>query len=244
MNFYTPVPVIPRIDSFHFSWFSKLKNIYSNNNSSSPISWFPTLATVLCIVCLFLSRRNYAASIILLVLLVATILILYREENFRRSEIFRKVRSVLAEIKIAETLCQMWTEENYPNLCSPLSPCVTLQWTYRNGKVVNLPWCLLVRMDYIVMRPGQIAPGLCTEVTGKRKFKCGETYGITQATLLEPPTKPTARSPLPDLICVMETTPFLDSLETSLNKFLTRPQTIHNQQRDFVSWTFSHVTLI
>jgi hypothetical protein len=141
-----------------------------------------------------------------------------------------------AEIKIAETLCHDWSVENYPNLCSPLSPCVTLQWTYRNGKIVNLPWALLVRQDYIVMRPGQLAPGPCTEITGKRKFKCGETYGVTQSTLLEPPSKPTARIPMPDLICIMDTTPFLDNLKTSLDSFLTRPGTIYNQQRDFVSY--------
>lgn len=28
----------------------------------------------------------------------------------------------------------IWKEQHYPHLCAPFSPCVTLQWTYRDGK--------------------------------------------------------------------------------------------------------------
>lgn len=54
---------------------------------------------------------------------------------------------------------------------------VTLQWTYRDGKIVNLPWALLVKDDIIVLRPGQITPADCSELNGKTKFHIGETYG-------------------------------------------------------------------
>lgn len=43
-----------------------------------------------------------------------------------------------------------WKPENYPNLFTPFSPCITLQWTYRDGKLVNLPWALLVKDDIIL----------------------------------------------------------------------------------------------
>lgn len=26
-----------------------------------------------------------------------------------------------------------WKDEHYPHLCAPYSPCVILQWTYRDG---------------------------------------------------------------------------------------------------------------
>lgn len=43
-----------------------------------------------------------------------------------------------------------WKPEHYPNLYTPYSPCITLQWTYRDGKLVNLPWSLLVKDDIIL----------------------------------------------------------------------------------------------
>lgn len=61
---------------------------------------------------------------------------------------------------MAKNTCQ-WNPENYPHLCSPLSPCLTLQWTYRDGRIINLPWALLVASDIIVIKPGQQAPGYC-----------------------------------------------------------------------------------
>jgi hypothetical protein len=54
-----------------------------------------------------------------------------------------------------------WLPENYPHLCSPFSPCITLQWTYRDGHLINLPWALLVTGDVILIRPGQQVPGNC-----------------------------------------------------------------------------------
>lgn len=34
----------------------------------------------------------------------------------------------------------LWEEKNYPDLFMPVSPCISLQWCYRDGKLVNLPW--------------------------------------------------------------------------------------------------------
>lgn len=122
-----------------------------------------------------------------------------------------------------------WRPTNYPHLCSPLSPCVTLQWTYRDGEIVNLPWSLLVKGDYVVMRPGQSAPGNCVEVGGTKRFASGETYSLNSG--LNPPVRPTARVPLKNLICVMEVTPYLENLAIAIDHFLDKPHTIHNQQR-------------
>lgn len=143
------------------------------------------------------------------------------------------MREVLDEIGFAKHVCSEWIDENYPNLCSPVSPCVTLQWTYRDARIVNLPWALLVRDDLIIIRPGQVAPGACETSDGRRRFDAGETYGVAHST--EPPLKPTARTPLPDMECRLLETPYLENLRTSLDKFLERPMTIYNQQRHLVS---------
>lgn len=199
------------------------------NNTLEPLS---ILATFVTVIGLFIIG-NYISALFTLLLLIITSWVVIRESKLRKSEIYRKVRSILEEIKQSITLCDTWIPQNYPHLCSPLSPCVTLQWTYRDGVILNLPWALIVRGDYIVMRPGQVAPGVCLELSGKKKFKCGETYGLVQSA--EPPSKPSARLPLPDLICVMENTPFLENLNITLKNFLNRPPTISNQQRDLVS---------
>lgn len=209
--------------------------------------------TIFIICCLFITQ-HYFIAIVIGIILCGTIGLVLRESNLRRTEIHRKIRNTLDEIQCAKSLCKSWTKDNYPNLCSPLSPCVTLQWTYRDGNIVNLPWALLVKGDYIVLRPGQISPGHCIEVKGKHEFKSGETYGHPQVNkkqkgcnkllnvlLLQPadpPLRPTARGPLPDLICVMQLTPYLESLRTCLDHFLKRPATIYNKQRHLVCHFF------
>lgn len=40
----------------------------------------------------------------------------------------------------------------------PFSPSVTLQWTQRDGLLVNLPWALLVKGDIVHLKPGQTSP--------------------------------------------------------------------------------------
>ncbi|KFB34903.1 AGAP000576-PA-like protein [Anopheles sinensis] len=229
------------------SWLAKVRSTFADDSATSPLGWFPTLATVAC--GLSLASTGYHCSAgLLIALLLLTVAVVVRENNLRKTEIYRKVRTVLHEIRLGAELCAEWTIENYPHLCSPLSPCVTLQWTYRDGRVVNLPWALLVRGDHIVMRPGQVSPGTCTEVRGRRRFKCGETYGLQQPT--EQPVRPIARSPLPDLVCVVEATPYLDILRKSLDCFLDRPRTIINQQRELLvshclqRWGFGIVLLL
>ncbi|XP_040173075.1 transmembrane protein 94 isoform X1 [Anopheles arabiensis] len=212
-------------------WAEKVRSSLVGS-STSPLGWFPVLASLLCALSLTVTGYYWSAGL-LLVLLLLTIALVVRENNLRRTEIYRKLRTVLHEIRLGVRLCPDWTVDNYPHLCSPLSPCVTLQWTYRDGRIVNLPWALLVRGDHIVMRPGQVSPGTCREVGGRgRRFKCGETYGLQQPT--EPPVKPIARSPLPDLVCAVEATPYLDILRKSLDCFLDRPKTIINQQRELL----------
>lgn len=188
--------------------------------------------TIVCIAGLFVVADYTSATCLSLIFLI-NLFIVYRDHSFRRSELHRKVREVLDEIQLAKQLCVDWIDENYPNLCSPVSPCVTLQWTYRDGRIVNLPWALLVRDDLIIIRPGQVAPGACETVDGQRLFAAGETYGLANTS--DPPIKPAARAPLPDLECWLRETPFLENLRTTLDKFLERPTTIYNQQRYLVS---------
>lgn len=57
-----------------------------------------------------------------------------------------------------------WSTQDYLPLHSPHSSSVSLQWTYRDGDLVNLPQVLLVESDVIVVRPGRPAPGRACKI--------------------------------------------------------------------------------
>lgn len=214
--------------SFYFSLFERLRFLMQHQN---PMSWFSIAASVICIVMLLINE-NYISALFLFSLVIFTIFLQVRENRLRKTELHRKTKNILDDIDAAITLCDEWEPTNYPHIYSPLSPCVSLQWTYRNGRIVNLPWALLVAGDYVLIRPGQIVPVDCTEMNGKCTFSAGETYRLSH--IIEPPPKPMARPPLPDLVCILARTPFVENLQTALNSFLNRPPTTYDQQRDLL----------
>ena len=65
-----------------------------------------------------------------------------------------------------------WEESHYPDLYMPYSPCISMQWCYRDGRLVNLPWSFLVPGDVIVLIPAQKIISKCylvnVSVTGLR----------------------------------------------------------------------------
>ncbi|XP_061182038.1 transmembrane protein 94-like [Saccostrea echinata] len=54
-----------------------------------------------------------------------------------------------------------WSITDFPPVHSPISPCISLQWTIRDGKNTNVPIPLLVKGDIILLRPGQRVPAKC-----------------------------------------------------------------------------------
>lgn len=213
---------------------------YIVDNNSQILSIYSILITFLLSVGLIYTTYYFTAVLVLLILLF-NIFFVYREEMLKCTEMIRKTKEILGEIEHAIILSKDWKTFNYPHLCSPMSPCISLCWTYRDNEIINLPTVLLVENDVIVLRLGQIAPGNCHEISPKgtksKSFKLGESYGYnTQCN--DVPCKPTAVQPLPDLICVLEHTPFLDNLRISLEKFLERPQTFHDHRRNTLINTY------
>lgn len=208
----------------------KLLKKYQKNEILPTYSIFITLLVIIGLI----YTCFYLTALLLLLILALNVTFVNREEKLRKTELWRKTQLILEDIKLGIHLSKDWKASNYPHLCSPLSPCISLVWTYRDGELVNLPTALLVEGDHIVMRLGANAPGNCRELNTKsskpRVFKLGDTYGLNSH-YNDPPTKPIAVQPLPDIICVMEHTPFLNNLKLSLEKFLDRPPTIHDRQR-------------
>ena len=57
-----------------------------------------------------------------------------------------------------------WSESSYPHLGTPSTDSLSLVWTYRKGKLVNVPANLLVEGDVIVLGPGQECPAKVQQV--------------------------------------------------------------------------------
>ena len=56
---------------------------------------------------------------------------------------------------------EIWDHNDYVSPHSPLSPCVTIQWTLRDSEILNIPCAFLVEGDVILLRPGQVVPAKC-----------------------------------------------------------------------------------
>lgn len=213
------------------------QNKNSGNLSKQQNEILPTYSIVITIGLIvgLIFTSYYFTSVLVLLLLILNVTFVNREEKLRKTELLRKSRLIMEDIKLSMTLSKDWKSINYPHLCSPLSPCISLVWTYRDNEIVNLPTALLVEGDMIVMKLGAASPGNCREVNTKstkpKVFQLGDTYGLNSSHSKEAPTKPIAIQPLPDIVCKMEHTPFLDNLKLSLDKFLDRPATIHDRQR-------------
>lgn len=195
---------------------------------------------------------GYEASPILTLIIIGVALELY-DNRLRHNEIPDRIRSVLKKLK-KEISSICWTAENYPSLCSPLSPCITLQWTYRDNKLVNLPWALLVKDDVILMKPGmeanvvfrlkvlflslgQISPGYCEAI--EKHSECPllhakEVYAPSIQNANEIFSAPKSRKPLEPKKYRLLETPYLNNLKIFLEQALDKPVTQLNQQRHLV----------
>ncbi|XP_071444767.1 transmembrane protein 94 isoform X3 [Hetaerina americana] len=164
-------------------------------------------------------------GLIVIVLLIINFCLVAWDNKLRHIEIPQRIRYILSQLEVASEKVQ-WSSNNYPHLCSPYSPCITLQWTYRDGRLVNLPWALLVAGDVVLMRPGQQAPGKCVSLEDKEGsvLHAGEVYSPPlHEQVREVFSVPKARTPLPNACHALQETPYLKNLHTALNGALSRP---------------------
>ncbi|XP_068983961.1 transmembrane protein 94 isoform X1 [Bombus flavifrons] len=165
-------------------------------------------------------------------LVVLNFILVVSDNKLRHEEIPYRVRVLLDQLEVAKNNSQ-WNPENYPHLCSPLSPCLTLQWTYRDGHIVNLPWALLVAGDIIVIKPGQQSPGYCIpyDDADAPMLHAREVYSPQVHSANEIFSTPQARTPLKNKIYKLQETPYLMNLRMALDQALDRPVTYHNRKR-------------
>ncbi|KAK4310243.1 hypothetical protein Pmani_018180 [Petrolisthes manimaculis] len=111
-----------------------------------------------------------------------------------------------------------WSREHYPHLHCPLSLCITLQWSRRDGHTINLPWSLLVKENTVLLGPGQKVPGRCRPLQG-----IGEVFN-----------SPKSGTPLHATQHLLLETPYITNLSTLMAEALNRLVTVFNKQRHYL----------
>ncbi|XP_054282537.1 transmembrane protein 94 isoform X2 [Macrosteles quadrilineatus] len=214
-----------------------------HSSRHSRISWLSTLVLLVSAAIFLLApvlnhrlegdRCIQLQGLIVLVLLMVNLIFNLLDSKLRHEEMYKKAVKITAILKRCSEVCN-WKADNYPHLCSPYSPCITLQWTYRDGRLVNLPWALLVGGDTVMIRPGQPAPGHCVPLDDKDcpELRRGEVYSpLPNGGGHEAFSTPMARLPLPSQAYVMKETPYLRNLRQALNEATLRPPTFHDRRR-------------
>lgn len=207
----------------------------------SSLSWPSAVAIfisgfLLLVSSLFGSSVSFLVGVFVIVLLGVSLWTALWDGKLRQDEVLNRVKSLIESIKRMEKYVS-WTEDNYPNLASPTSPCITLQWTWRDGKIVNLPWALLVRGDVILLRPGQVVPGLCIPVDEKNAPTLHAKEIFNPQVARENLTLPAARVPLENKKYQLLETPYVKSVRIILEQSLQRPVSFHDKERHLIVTT-------
>ncbi|CAG2113307.1 unnamed protein product, partial [Medioppia subpectinata] len=110
----------------------------------------------------------FIEATILLVTLVFNVVLTFWNTRSRHAEIRRKAQLLSQQIRRcydSQQLIDLWKSQRYyPHVNTPQSPCISLQWTFRDRRRVNLPAPLLVAGDVILMSPGRAAPAKCRSI--------------------------------------------------------------------------------
>ena len=180
-----------------------------------------------------------ASAVVLLVLIAATVLLVLWEAYLRSREVELRVARVAALVGEVSEAESRWQSIDYPHLHTPPSASLVLQWTMRDGHLVNLPWALLVKGDLVVLREGQPAPGYCSALQGDLRLERGEVLE-QQSKAYVPRLKP-AKEPQQFLL---EETPCILEIEAVLEQAGKRPVSQLEKQRIFFMSTILELVLL
>ncbi|RWS28155.1 uncharacterized protein B4U80_10848 [Leptotrombidium deliense] len=189
-------------------------------------------------------------SLLLFICLLFNIILSGIETRLRHQELHRKAHFYAQQVKNSlvndsETVRKWKTGNYYPLLHLPQSPCITLQWTCRDNKQVNLPATLLVKGDVIIMCPGHTAPGLCRSIDVKTssdlenestvfkqvELKRGDIFAPSLDCNSNAFTNARLKKAMKPVKFLMLETPYLSMLKLALEKSFKRPATMYEKER-------------
>lgn len=143
-----------------------LKESFSHKSVSSTFQWPSVLMLLTCSTAILIASiyKNDSfllnEAIFLYIILLVNIVLVGFETKLRHQEIHTKTGLLVSKIRNSllknESIIEEWkTGRYYPHLHLQ-SPCISLQWTFRDNIHVNLPASLLVKGDIILLCPGHI----------------------------------------------------------------------------------------
>lgn len=206
------------------------------------------------------SITQLAQAMILFLVLCSNALLVAFDTEYRMKEMHvkaTKLSELIKKCKSNQALISAWMSNHfYPNIYTPQSPCISLQCTYRDGKLVNLPVCLLVEGDVIRLAPGHPAPGSCRSLeipkmgesssnpeTHQGSFKrnrsslelnAGELFVPSADFAKEAFTTPRLRKAARPAKFLMTETPFIKCLRLALQRAHDRPPTLFEKERHVI----------
>ncbi|VEN47495.1 unnamed protein product [Callosobruchus maculatus] len=220
-------------------WIKDALCIKSQHTTLNLISLLFGICTVVSLICahlLDIDNISGYETIPISVLLIINVSLEIYDNKLRHNEILNRVKSILERL-LSELPNIKWNPEHYPDLCSPFSPCITSQWVYRDNKLVNIPWALLVKGDIILIRPGQPSPGYCEALDKHSEYPllhAKEIYAPQIHSANEIFSTPKSRRPVEPKPYRLLETPYLNNLRIYIEQSLDRPITLLNQQRHLV----------
>ncbi|XP_055949901.1 transmembrane protein 94-like isoform X2 [Argiope bruennichi] len=173
--------------------------------------------------------KSITAEIFFLVLfLIFNVVIAAWDSRLRHTEMHFKVKSALKLLEENENFV-VKNDQQY-SLHTPQSPCISQQWTYRDGQLLNLPCSLLVDGDVILMRPGHVAPGYCmlyNKDKGPHEYlKREQVFAPLDEDLTENITSPRLRKPACATKFIMKETPLIRGISLAMENALKKPITV------------------
>ncbi|XP_035260533.1 transmembrane protein 94-like isoform X2 [Anguilla anguilla] len=170
----------------------------------------------------------------LLLLLLAGLVAMAQLQWVKREEIPRRLQAILCTIQDYLRHPQAdWTQACVELFCQP-SPAISLQWTYRDGHLVNLPVILLVEGDIIALRPGAEAP---TELRGiQEEEHVVLSHSDVFSHLSSPPSpldsdRPRLHHLLQPQLFRVTKTPAVDTVQRCLELGEQRPDSVLDNER-------------
>ncbi|XP_078415076.1 transmembrane protein 94-like [Cetorhinus maximus] len=95
---------------------------------------------------------------VLLFFLVINLGAIGLQQWLKSREIPQRVQAILQRLNVLIRTPEFGRNDFCHELYNPPSESLSLQWTYRDGQLVNLPTSMLVEGDIIALRPGHKAP--------------------------------------------------------------------------------------
>uniref|UniRef100_T1IVZ1 Cation-transporting P-type ATPase C-terminal domain-containing protein n=1 Tax=Strigamia maritima TaxID=126957 RepID=T1IVZ1_STRMM len=219
---------------------------YHHDSNYSMFCWINGLlllvVTFLLLICYGIvnepkDHRQLTGAIFIMIITSINIFIVGFDSRLRQHEIQHKAQRLLSFIRECIEKCE-WNSSNYPHVNLPLSPCITLQWTYRDGRLINLHWALLVEGDIIALRPGQIVPARCRSLDNNDSCETLLFGDQFVPKLDEAHVKmcyePRAREPLTTKNYILLETPYINNLRSALLHSCERPLSILDKERCFL----------